>query len=86
MKSTRYFQEFARQKHPEIEESWIERILANPLITEHQANGRIAYWGNIKEAEGRVIRVITLDDGETVHNAFFDRKFYKRQQRGEELK
>jgi hypothetical protein len=30
--------------------------------------------------------VITLEDSETVHNAFFDRNFYKRQQRGEETK
>ena len=86
MKSTHYFQQFARQKHPEIEESWIERTLANPLKKEHQANKRIAYWGNIAEADGRVIRVITLEDGETVHNAFFDRNFHKRQQRGEEPK
>ncbi|MEB3310996.1 MAG: hypothetical protein VKJ02_12245 [Snowella sp.] len=42
MKSTRYFQQFACQKHPEIEELWIERILATPLKKEHQANGRIA--------------------------------------------
>ncbi|UXE64227.1 MAG: hypothetical protein KA717_18070 [Woronichinia naegeliana WA131] len=86
MRSTRYFQQFACQKHPEIEESWIERILANPLTKEHRANGRMAYWGNIEEADGRVIRVITLEDSETVHNAFFDRNFYKRQQRGEETK
>jgi hypothetical protein len=23
----------------------------------------------------RVLRVVTLDDGETIHNAFFDRRF-----------
>ncbi|MBW4583178.1 MAG: hypothetical protein KME42_26720 [Tildeniella nuda ZEHNDER 1965/U140] len=34
-------------------------------------------WGNIAEAENRVLRVITLEDGVTVHNAFFDRNFYK---------
>jgi hypothetical protein len=84
MKSTNYFNEFASQKHPEVQQKWIERVLVNPVKREAQSNNRISYWGNIEEAEGRVLRVITLDDGETVHNAFFDRNFYKRQQRGEE--
>lgn len=83
MKTTRYFNEFASQKHPEVQQEWIERVLANPIKREIQRCDRIAHWGNIEEAEGRVLRVITLEDGETVHNAFFDRNFYKRQQRGE---
>jgi hypothetical protein len=29
----------------------------------------------INEAEGKYLRVILLPDGETVHNAFFDRSF-----------
>lgn len=85
MKTTDYFNEFAAQKHPEVQREWIECVLANPIEREVQPNGRISYWGNISEAEGRALRVITLEDGETVHNAFFDRNFYKRQQRGEEL-
>jgi hypothetical protein len=85
MKTTNYFNEFASQKHSEIQREWIERVLANPVKQEVQTNNRVSYWGKIEEAEGRVLRVITLDDGETVHNAFFDRNFYKRQQRGEEL-
>lgn len=84
MKSTNYFNEFASQKHPEVQREWIEQVLANPVKQEMQPNNRISYWGNIEAAEGRVLRVITLGDGETVHNAFFDRNFYKRQQRGEE--
>lgn len=84
LKTTRYFDNFASQKHPEVERAWIASVLANPVKTEQQPNQRIAYWGNIEEAENRVLRVITLEDGETVHNAFFDRNFYKRQQRGEE--
>ena len=84
MKSTSYFDDFASQKHPEVQREWIELVLGNPVKREVQANNRISYWDNIEEAEGRVLRVITLDDGETVHNAFFDRNFHKRQQRGEE--
>jgi hypothetical protein len=84
MKSTNYFNKFASQKYPEVQREWIERVLAHSVKREVQPNNRISYWGNIEEMEGRILRVITLDDGETVHNAFFDRNFYKRQQRGEE--
>lgn len=84
MKTTNYFNNFSSQKHPEVQREWIERVLADPIKKEVQTNNRISYWRNIEEAEGRVLRVITLEDGETVHNAFFDRNFYKRQQRGEE--
>ena len=83
-KTTRYFDDFASKKHPEVRPEWIAAVLANPVKTGNQPNGRISYWGNIEEAGRRALRVITLDDGETVHNAFFDRNFYKRQQRGQE--
>lgn len=38
-------------------------------------SGRIRRWAAIEEMEGRYLRVILLSDGETVHNAFFDRSF-----------
>jgi hypothetical protein len=84
LKTTDYFDNFASQKHLEVQREWIQYVLLNPVKTEKQSNNRISYWGNILEAENRVLRVITLEDGVTVHNAFFDRNFYKRQQRGEE--
>jgi hypothetical protein len=39
-----------------------------------QADGRIKKWSYIEEVD-RYLRVILLEDGETVHNAFFDRSF-----------
>jgi hypothetical protein len=45
------------------------------LREEVQADGRIRRWVKIEEMEGRYLRVILLPDGETVHNAFFDRRF-----------
>ncbi len=44
------------------------------MKTEIQSDGRIRKWGYIEEV-GKYLRVILLDDGETVHNAFFDRGF-----------
>jgi hypothetical protein len=40
-----------------------------------QADGRIRRWVQIPEMENRFLRVVLLPDGETVHNAFFDRGF-----------
>jgi hypothetical protein len=36
---------------------------------------RIRCWKRIPEAGGKTLRVILLEDGRTVHNAFFDRTF-----------
>jgi hypothetical protein len=41
-------------------------------------DGRIRFWGRVSqtgEARPRVLRVVTLEVGETIHNAFFDRNF-----------
>jgi hypothetical protein len=58
-----------------IEDDWIARAVANPLRRVVQADGRIRCWAPVPEAGGRVPRVVLLADGDTVHNAFFDRSF-----------
>jgi len=75
MKTTRYFREQVLRKRPYIRLEWCERILASPLATKVQPDGRIRFWGIVPELGGRVLRVVTLADGETVHNAFPDRDF-----------
>jgi hypothetical protein len=45
-----------------------------PAAEHEQGDGRIRRWAYIPEAQ-RVLRVVLLADGETVHNAFFDRRF-----------
>jgi hypothetical protein len=45
---------------------------------EVQDDGRIRHWGRVvdgRDGKSRVLRVVTLADGETIHNAFFDRDF-----------
>lgn len=81
MKTTAYFRDVVCQKHPGIEEAWILRVLAQPMEERHQADGRHALWGLVPEAQNRALRVITLEDRETVHNAFFDRGFLRAQTR-----
>ena len=76
MKTTQYFQ-YTRQRLDRsiILDEWIERVITNPLRKVIQADGRIRCWARIPEMENRALRVILLEDGETVHNAFFDRNF-----------
>ena len=78
MKTTRYFDEQVLRKRPYIKREWCEMVLAAPLRRGVQSDGRMRFWGQIAaagEARPRFLRVVTLEDGETVHNAFFDRNF-----------
>jgi hypothetical protein len=74
MKTTRYFEEQVLRKRAYLQREWCERALREPLRREIQADGRVRYWIYIEEL-GRHLRVVTLEDGETVHNAFPDRRF-----------
>ena len=76
MKVTKYF-EFIRQRpdRAAIREEWIERVMKNPVKEMLQQDGRIRRWAPIEEMENRFLRVVLLADRETVHNAFFDRRF-----------
>ncbi len=74
MKATRYFETNVMARRPYLKAEWIEHVLANPIRTEVQANGRVRRWALIVEV-GKYMRVVTEADGETVHNAFFDRGF-----------
>jgi hypothetical protein len=78
VKTTRYFEEQVLRKRPYIRRDWCAQVLAAPLRRETQSDGRIRFWGRITavgETRPRFLRVVTLEDGETVHNAFFDRNF-----------
>ncbi len=76
MKCTQYFLHTRERSDREcIRLEWIERVAASPEHEEIQADGRVRRWARIAEAENRYLRVILLEDRETVHNAFFDRSF-----------
>lgn len=62
-----------------IRAEWIRRVVRFPEKIHIQSDGRIRKWAWIKE-EGKFLRVILLEDGQTVHNAFFDRSFKEKQQ------
>ena len=80
MKMTRYFEEQILRKRPYIDPEWCARVIDNPIHREEQPDGRVRFWGEVTppgEIAPRILRVITLADEETIHNAFFDRRFRK---------
>jgi hypothetical protein len=75
VKTTEYFRAIRnRSDRARIADEWIEAAIRWPAAEETQADGRIRRWVFVR-AEGRYLRVVLLADGETVHNAFFDRGF-----------
>lgn len=75
MKATRYFLEQVLRKRSYIRIEWCEQIVQQPLAKQVQSDGRIRFWGTVRELGGRALRVVTLEDGVTIHNAFPDRNF-----------
>ena len=76
MKFTQYF--LATRIRPDrvlIQDDWIQYVIDHPIREVTQTDGRIRRWAKIDEMGDRVLRVVLLADGETVHNAFFDRSF-----------
>ena len=83
VKTTHYFEEdIMGGRRSYLKREWCERVLRDPEHTETQANGRIRHWGYIEEID-KYLRVVTLEDGETVHNAMPDRNYTRRQRRQE---
>ena len=52
----------------------IVQALAHPIRTQEQGDGRIRHWPYIPRLKA-YIRIVTLADGQTVHNMFKDRGF-----------
>ena len=76
MKTTQYFEAIrVRPDRAMIRVEWIQRVIDHPAKEMIQKDGRIRRWAPIAEMGNRYLRVILLSDGQTVHNAFFDRSF-----------
>jgi len=78
MPVTRYFSEQVLRKRPYLTDTMCASVVGSPLQTEVQSDGRIRHWGRVTlpgEEKARILRVVTLDDGKTLHNAFIDRDY-----------
>jgi len=73
---TPYFENKVLAKRPYITRQMCIRVVQSPLRTEMQTDGeRVRFWAQVPELNGRVLRVVTLADHRTIHNAFPDRRF-----------
>jgi hypothetical protein len=74
-KFTAYFENEVLRKRPYLKKEWCVRIIEDPIKVEKQEENRYRFWGKVDELDGKIIRVITLEDKMTIHNAFPDRRF-----------
>ena len=74
-KFTPYFENEVLRKRSYLKREWCIRVIENPVKIEVQKNDRVRFWAKIDELDGRFLRVVTLSDRLTIHNAFPDRGF-----------
>lgn len=74
-KFTEYFENEVIRKRPYLKKEWCIQVIENSIKVEPQEHNRFRFWGLISELEGKILRVITLEDKRTIHNAFLDRRF-----------
>ncbi len=74
MKTTGYYLNNVKSRREYILDEWVESTIAEPENTLIESDGRKRFWKLIPEL-GKYLRAITLEDGETVLNAFPDRNF-----------
>jgi hypothetical protein len=72
---TEYFENQVLQKRSYLKKEWCIRVIENPVKIAPQEHNRFRFWGRINELGGRFLRVITLEDKVTIHNAFLGRRF-----------
>jgi len=71
---TEYFRNDVLLKRPYIRLEWCRMAIEQPYRRELQDDGRFRHWVFIQELD-KYLRVVTLEDGITLHNAFPDRRF-----------
>jgi hypothetical protein len=76
--TTLYFREQVLRKRPYLRMEWCLAILHSPDGHEVQTDGRVRFWGYVADYPGKAIRVVTLSDRITLHNAFPDSAYTKR--------
>lgn len=72
---TDYFENEVLRKRPYLKKEWCIYVIENPVKVEAQEHNRFRFWAQIPELENRYLRVVTLEDQTTIHNAFPDRSF-----------
>jgi hypothetical protein len=74
-KFTDYFENEVLRKRSYLKKEWCIFVIENAEKSEPQEHNRYRFWARVPELDGRYLRVITLEDQITIHNAFPDRSF-----------
>ena len=73
---TAYFETKVLATRPYLTREMRVRVVRSPLRVELQEDGeRVRFRAAVPELGGRVVRVVTLANRRTIHNAFPDRRF-----------
>ncbi len=73
---TDYFENKVLAKRRYLTKQMCITVVKAPLRREAQEDGeRVRFWAQVPALDGRYLRVITLKDERTIHNAFPDRRF-----------
>jgi hypothetical protein len=72
---TSYFEREVLRKRPYIRREWCVHVVQHAVRSERQDDDRWRFWAPIADLGNRYLRVVTLEDGTTIHNAFLDRGF-----------
>jgi hypothetical protein len=72
---TEYFENEVMRKRPYLTKEMCIRVVQQPARVELQEQNRCRFWGSVEELQGKFLRVVTLSDKVTIHNAFLDRGF-----------
>ena len=72
---TKYFENEIMRKRSYLTLEMCRKVVRHPIKKEVQPDGRIRFWGKVEVLGNRYLRVVTLEDGFTIHNAFIDRGF-----------
>ena len=72
---TPYFENNVLSRRPYLTKDMCIRVVQNAIRSEPQEHNRFRFWAAVPELGGRFLRVVTLVDKLTIHNAFPDRRF-----------
>jgi len=73
---TEYFENRILRERLYLTREMCIRVVQSPLRVEPQEGDRFRFWAAVPELDGRFLRVVTLSDKLTIHNAFLDRRFH----------
>ncbi len=74
-KYTAYFENEVLRKRSYLRKEWCEFVIENAIREETQGDCRVRFWARVEDFDNRILRVVTLDDRNTIHNAFPDSNF-----------